>query len=220
VHTPSSSQLTPPLSFSDAQGVPLICNLLLAHLAWRYLHSTYLLRGKGGGFVGYRMRPVDAESLGRGVARAVNAVADVHAHLFAGSNVNITVKVCPRHVCASAAALTGEPPAGEQRRESCSCIHVCWESVVVEALGAAVGVGSGSGRGGRGGRAYSDDKGKVANRKLGISGGRSLTRFFRHAHRCPSTRWYPVLTCTRTTRKWAVSLVQGPIFCRPVPNLM
>ena len=39
---------------------------------------------------------------------------------------------------------------------------------------------------------------------LGISGWRSLTRPFRDARRFPSTRWYPVLTCTRTTRKFGI----------------
>ena len=34
---------------------------------------------------------------------------------------------------------------------------------------------------------------------LGISGGRSLTRPFRDAHRFPSTRWYPVPEAARTT---------------------
>jgi hypothetical protein len=38
----------------------------------------------------------------------------------------------------------------------------------------------------------------------GISGGRSLTRPFRDACRFPSTRWYPVLTCTRTPRTFGI----------------
>ena len=38
----------------------------------------------------------------------------------------------------------------------------------------------------------------------GISGGRSLTRPFRGARRFPSTRWYLVLTCTRTPRKFGI----------------
>lgn len=69
----------------------MVCNLLLAHLAWRYLHSTYFARGVA--FAAYSVRPADAERLGRAMARAANAVAGVHAHLFAGSDVRVTVKV-------------------------------------------------------------------------------------------------------------------------------
>jgi hypothetical protein len=69
----------------------MVCNLLLAHLAWRYLHSTYLARGEA--FAPYTVRHADAERLGRAMARAANAIAGVHAHLFAGSDVRVTVKV-------------------------------------------------------------------------------------------------------------------------------
>jgi hypothetical protein len=44
---------------------------------------------------------------------------------------------------------------------------------------------------------YSDAK--VANRTIGISGGRSLTGPLRDARRFPSTRWQPVPGATRTT---------------------
>ena len=39
---------------------------------------------------------------------------------------------------------------------------------------------------------------------VGISGGRSLTWPLRDARRFPSTRWYPVLTCTRTPRQFGI----------------
>ena len=89
--TPLSARSQPTHTGTGRQGVPTVCNLLLAHLVWRYLHSTYFARGEA--FAGYGVRPADAERLGRAMARAANAVAGVHAHLFAGSDVRVTVKV-------------------------------------------------------------------------------------------------------------------------------
>jgi hypothetical protein len=45
---------------------------------------------------------------------------------------------------------------------------------------------------------------KLRIETLGISGGRWLTRPFRHARRFPSRRWYPVLTRTRTPRNFGL----------------
>jgi hypothetical protein len=52
---------------------------------------------------------------------------------------------------------------------------------------------------------------------FGVSGGRSLTRPFRDIPLCgivARTRVY-----TYAAKVWELSIVQGPFFCRPVPNL-
>jgi hypothetical protein len=59
---------------------------------------------------------------------------------------------------------------------------------------------------------------KVANRDVGVSGGRPLTRPFRDARRFPSTRWYFLPGATRTTRQLGFVHRSRAIFCRPVPN--
>ena len=51
---------------------------------------------------------------------------------------------------------------------------------------------------------------------LAVSG--SLTRPFRAARRFPSTRWYPVLTWTRTPRKFGICLSFKGRFPSPRPK--
>jgi hypothetical protein len=56
-----------------------------------------------------------------------------------------------------------------------------------------------------------DSDAKVANREVGISGGRSLTGPSRDARRFPSTRWYPIPRAfTYDVRVRGLSIVQGP----------